>query len=347
MTTGTDELTATVRAFRDTHKLPGVAVAVVTADGIQTVAAGLRARGRAEPVGDDDRWHIGSCGKALTAALFARLVQSGRANWQDTVADLLSDTGPHPAWGGVTITDLLTHFAGLPANLSQAAMKAAYLTNEPGSVQRTELAARVLSGPPVKYRRFLYSNLGYTIAGAAIERITGMSYEDALRREILRPLGMTSAGFGAPTGDQPWGHRPRWLVYGRGDAIDPMDMSLPHPADNPPVLTPVGRLHVSLADWARFIRDFLRNGGDLLTADSVQRITTAPPGRRSHQGMGWAIPAGPPALTGLVQQGSNMRWVATALVGHDRRRAVLIATNDGRQRLLQPCVELGADLLRA
>lgn len=349
MTTSADELTAQAQAFRDRYGVPGVAAAIVTAQGVQTTAVGVRVRGRSEPVGLDDRWHIGSCCKSMTAALFARLVESGRATWQDAVVDLLRDTDPHPAWGGVTITDLLTHFAGLPANLTRAEMKAAYAKAEPGAVQRTETATRVLSGPPVKFGRFLYSNLGYTLAGAAIERICTVSYEDALRREILEPLGMSSAGFGAPAGaqprDQPWGHPPRWLLYGRGKAVDPTSMLPPRPADNPTVITPAGRLHVSLADWARFIRLFLAGGADLLTADSLQRITTPPAGHRSNQGMGWAVPAGDSARIAYAQQGSNLRWVATAVVDRERRRAALIATNDGRLRLLRSSLDLGIKLL--
>jgi len=345
MTTRADDLTAKIRAFRDRHGLPGIAAALVSVDGIRTSATGVRVRGETGPVGIADRWHIGSCGKAMTAALYARLVQDGQTQWQATVADLLDDVNPHPAWRGTTITDLLTHCAGLPANLTRAAMKAAYSNMEPGAVQRTEVTTRALSRPPVRYGNFLYSNLGYTIAGAAIERITGVPYEEALSREILQPLGVASAGFGAPTGDAPWGHRPRWLVYGRGQAVDPHIMSLPHPADNPPVMTPVGRLHVSLDDWARFVRLFLHEGGDMLTVDSLQRITMPPNGRQSYQGMGWAVPDREASPIAYVQQGSNLRWVATALVDRDRRKAVLVATNDGRLSLLKPCVRLAVDLL--
>jgi CubicO group peptidase (beta-lactamase class C family) len=280
----------------------------------------------------------------MTAVLFARLVESGRATWQDSVADLLGDAGPHPAWGGVTVTDLLTHFAGLPANLTRAQMKAAYAATEPETDQRAEVARWALSRPPVKPGHFRYSNLSYTLAGAAIERITKLSYQDALRREVLEPLGISSAGFGAPSGEAPWGHPPRRLLYGKGKPVRPDDISLPQPADNPPVITPAGRLHISLPDWARFIRLFLRGGPGLLTADSLDRITTPPAGRKSLQGMGWAVPAtGSPYA--YLQQGSNLRWVATARVDTDRRRAALVATNDGRLSLFRPNLRLAAELL--
>jgi CubicO group peptidase (beta-lactamase class C family) len=122
-------------------------------------------------------------------------------------------------------------------------------------------------------------------------------------------------------------------------------MSPPHPADNAPVMTPVGRLHVSLPDWARFIRLFLHDGGDLLTAGSLERLTTPPEGRKTSQGMGWAVPARAESPAAIFQLGSNLRWVAAAVVSRDRRRAVLVAANDGRPSLFRHTVKLGADLL--
>ncbi|MDO0939123.1 serine hydrolase domain-containing protein [Streptomyces sp. DG2A-72] len=347
MTANPHDLTARLRSFHKQHGLPGIAAAVVTADSVLMAATGTRVRGGSDPVGEADTWHIGSCGKSMTAALWARLVQRGQATWEDTVSELFCDLDPkpHPAWQTVTITDLLSHFAGLAGNLTQADLKAAYSKEESPADQRTEVAARALAAPPVRYGRFLYSNLGYTIAGAAIERVTGEPFDSAMGREILHPLGMSSAGFGPPSGDQPWGHRPRWVMLGRGEAIAPNEMSLPHPADNPPVMTPAGRLHVSLADWARFVRLFLTDGPDFLTAESVGLLTTSPPGRKSSQGLGWAIPAGGSPPIAHAQQGSNMRWIATALVHRDRHHAVLIVCNDGRQRLLRACARLGLALV--
>jgi len=77
---------------------------------------GARVRG-GDPVGARDAWHIGSCGKSMTAALYARLVECGEAEWGAPVAKLFPDLELHPGWTGVTIDDLFVGEAGLPANL--------------------------------------------------------------------------------------------------------------------------------------------------------------------------------------------------------------------------------------
>jgi CubicO group peptidase (beta-lactamase class C family) len=57
---------------------------------------------------------------------------------------------------------------------------------------------------------YYYSNIGYAIAGFMAERITGQTWETQMKSKIFEPLGMSSAGFGPPGGnnqiDQPWGH---------------------------------------------------------------------------------------------------------------------------------------------
>jgi CubicO group peptidase (beta-lactamase class C family) len=58
--------------------------------------------------------------------------------------------------------------------------------------------------------QYEYSNVGYVLAGAIAERITGQAWEELIAKTIFQPLGMTSAGFGglgtAGKIDQPWPH---------------------------------------------------------------------------------------------------------------------------------------------
>ncbi|MBJ7457050.1 MAG: beta-lactamase family protein, partial [Thermoleophilia bacterium] len=196
--------------------------------------------------------------------------------------------------------------------------------------------------------RFLYSNLGYVLAGAVIERITGTAWEEAVLRLLLAPLGVRSAGFGAPAGDQPWGHAPRALGVGRGPAVDPGAAGpRARPADNPPLLGPAGTLHLTLADWARFVAQFLDGGATHLSPESIDRILKVPPGGGPAQGMGWAYPARRSGLEGVgfAQQGCNRMWVAIAVVSPGRDRAALVTANDGRTRMLRATATLGAELL--
>jgi CubicO group peptidase (beta-lactamase class C family) len=311
-----------------------------------TAVTGSRVRGGAEPATPDDRWHIGSCAKAVTATMVARMVQRGQIRWDTPLADLFADVpGRDAGWDSATMAELLTHRAGVPANPTREQMVAGQTDPAPLPDQRTALARRVLAAPPDRPGRFRYSNIGYTLAGAAVERVTGLSFEDALRDDILDPLGITTAGFGPPRGAQPRGHRPRWLYVGAGPAVDPDRADPRKPADNPPVITPAGRLHLSLADWARFVGLFLTPPGDFLTEESIRVMTTPPPG--FPQGMGWGVPSGRPYADRIAfaQTGSNLRWVAASAVTTDRRRAALVVCNDGRLRVIRRLARLAIDLL--
>ncbi len=345
-----------VEAVRRRWGVPALGVALVHADGgFEPLVVGDRRRdgsgaGAVQPDGaaqPDDPWHIGSCAKSMTAAAYALLVEHGAAAWGATLNELFDDLAPHvdPTWSTVTIDELLRHRAGFPANLDEPAMRAALTDSRSLDLQRTEAVARVLAAPPRGQGRFRYSNLGYIAAGAAIERIVGLPFERTVAEVLLEPLGITSYGFGPPVGL--WGHRGRFTLagtgLGRGQSLDPNDPA----SDNPAVLGPAGRLHLTMADWAKFLRLFLvREGAPaLLSTDSVDRLLSADVHAGAPQGMGWA-PAHALEGASFGQQGSNTAWVTTALLDHDRARAAMVLVNDGRTAMLRRTAIYAADLLR-
>jgi len=228
----------------------------------------VRKRGTEVPVGLTDQWHLGSDGKAMTSTLIARLVERGQLKWDSTLAEIFPELASqmNPEFQKATLLQLLSHRAGLPANLNLAD----YLGSDVQSLRlravREELAKQPQSSPG---RKFLYSNLGYIIAGAVVEKITGQSWENAISNEVFNPLQMKSAGFGG-TGtpgqiDQPWPHTADGVPTAENGA----------PMDNPPVMGPAGRIHCSIQDWAKFVQDQLhgdRGGKALLNPASYQEL---------------------------------------------------------------------------
>jgi CubicO group peptidase (beta-lactamase class C family) len=332
-----------LEAFRRSAGVPAIGAAVVSPASIRAVAVGCRSRSRGEAVTTDDMWHIGSCAKAMTAALVGRHVEAGRLSWDVTLPEALPDVEMSCGWTGVTLREVLTHRSGLPANLERMAMRAALLDLRPVREQRVEAAWRALAKPPHRRGRFRYSNLGYVVVGAVVERLADASFEEVLARDLLQPLAIDRFGFGAPHGAHPWGHRPRWGGFGRGPAVPPAVSSPPHPADNPAVMTPAGRLHLPLDEWAKFIREFLLPGGAVLSRHTVETLLAPAAGPGPQQAMGWV--ATKKQGVAFAQQGSNRRWVATALVSAERDVAALVVCNDGRTRVLTASVPLAARLL--
>lgn len=340
----TGRMRALLEDFRHRLEAPAVGVAVVDGDGsVSCDVVGNRRRDEATRATVDDQWHIGSCGKALTALLYARLVEAGRTTWGTTVTDLLPDIAEHidPKWNTPTIDDLLVCRSGMQANLRIRDMKAAWSDERLLVDQRTHAAVAAMRQPPRRPGSFRYSNLSYVVAGAVIDRVAGEPFERAMQRHVLEPMGVTSFGVGPPP--DIWGHRPRirlgGTAIGRGRPADPRDAK----SDNPAVLNPAGRFHLTLRDWGTLHRVFLVP--ELLAhSASVERLLAVPDARGRGMAMGWA-PTRNPGVAAYGQQGSNTMWAATALIAADRRRTAMVVANDGRTRVLANQPQLAQAIL--
>ncbi len=113
-------VTDILKPINQKFNVPAMALAVVTSDGLKFVGAvGVRKRGTDIPVTLDDLWHLGSDGKAMTSTLIARLVERGQLSWDTTLAEVFPEIAPqmNPGFRKVTLLQLLSHHAGLPANL--------------------------------------------------------------------------------------------------------------------------------------------------------------------------------------------------------------------------------------
>jgi CubicO group peptidase (beta-lactamase class C family) len=342
---GDEVVTRALKPIRQKFNVSAMAVAVVTSDGIIYVGAvGVRKRGTEIPVTLDDLWHLGSDGKAMTSTLIARLVERGQLKWDLTLAEVFSGLAPqmNPEFQKVTLLQLLSHRAGLPANLNLAE----YLGNDVESLRlrvvRQELTKKPQNTPG---STFAYSNLGYIIAAAVVEKATGKSWERAIADEVFNPLQMKSAGFGG-TGtpgqiDQPWPH----AEDGSPTAKNGPDM------DNPPVMGPAGRVHCSIQDWARFIQDQLRGArgeSALLKPESYQKLRTPPFG--GDYALGWTVvQRGWGGGTVLNHGGDNTMNFANVWVAPQRNFAILVCVNQSGDKAFNATDEaVGAmiDLLK-
>lgn len=316
-----------VTALQAQSGAPALAGAVVGVDGVQLIEfAGKRRLGDAPTVGPSEVWHLGSNGKAMTAALYGRLVDAGQARWGATLGQLFDGLTLDPAFAAMPIEALMGHRSGI---VDQAVMLGGFLLKahrdtRPLTAQRAEVAAQVLAKPPAgPVGTFAYSNVNYILVGAAIERLTGQGWEQAISTRLLTPLGMASAGFGAPKGDNAWGHRPMMGIVGPLKPVDPAGM-----ADNPPILGPAGTVHANLTDYAKFIRLFLTDGDGILNPSTIKALASPVPGEGRPYALGWGISTAPWAQGPvLAHEGSNTMWHAVTLVAPGRKRAFVGVAN--------------------
>ena len=243
-----DELLEPIRAE---HDLPAVGAAVFDSSGqlLGIGAVGQRAVGvdgaPTESVTVQDRWHLGSDTKAMTATLAAMLVDQGGLTFDTPVTELLPDADP--AWNAVTLRHLLSHTGGVRDETGL--VRRFYIMFRHGfddaPAGRVAWAEAIVSEPPHDAPgEFDYSNEGYVLAGHMLELQQNSSWEQLMTDRLFAPLQMESAGFGPPTGPHPWGHVE---LSGTLMAVEPSLVS-----DNPGAMGPAGTVHASLADWARF-----------------------------------------------------------------------------------------------
>ena len=345
-------LTRTLEDARAKHEVPAIA-AMVQIDGRLEASGvvGVRATGHPERATIDDLWQIGSDTKAFTATLVMRLASKGVLSLDDTLAQTLPSLAARmdPAYRDVTVAELLSHTAGLPALTDPRelpAFRAVIAAERDVRAQRQALAGHYLSSPPPSKRgSFNYSNLGYIIAGAIVETRTGRSWEEAMRAEVFAPLEIAHAGFGPPGTsraiDQPRGHRQSWWRLVPLDPADPR-------ADNPPALGPAGTIHMSLAEWMRFAQDQLdgERGRGKLFDDTGYRRMHAP--RSEKYALGWGVALdqdGAPRL--LAHTGSNGYWLADVAIIPERQAIVLVTMNAGNGAAMKALQDIRKPLLDA
>jgi CubicO group peptidase (beta-lactamase class C family) len=340
-------LSSTLQPIRDKQNLPALAAAAVrNGEIIAAGAVGVRVLGGNIAVTLNDRFHLGSDTKAMTATLAGMLVDQGKLKWTSTIGEVLGADVPglNPKLAAVTLEQLLSHSSGIPSDTPE--MIKLYFNTDAFEYNLSTLrlnalktwrdhAPKVPQGSP-----FQYANFGYLIAGAMIEKAAGEPWESLIVSRIYAPLNLSTAGLGAQATpgkiDAPVGHK----IEDDG-TITPMLWGAA--ADAPPMIGPAGLAHMSILDFARWggwNAGQGKRGPALVSADTLKKIQAPhvktpeirnpPPGTPTtgNYAFGWGIVkfawTATPVLT---HNGSNSMNLAKILVDPDKDFAVVATTN--------------------
>jgi CubicO group peptidase (beta-lactamase class C family) len=338
-------LDATLRPYLARYGLPALAAAVVQDGRIVAVGAvGTRRAGAAIPVTTADRFHIGSDTKAMTALVAATFVEQGKLRWDTRVAEVFPELAPKMkrGLGAVTLEQLLSHTSGIPSDnatfgwlLDEAATRDGNLDELRYWLVSRWSNERLASRPGTA---FAYSNMGYVVAGAMLERVGGKTWEELVRERVFDPLGLASAGFGpqATLGriDAPLGHE---LQRGK-----PKPMLAGPNGDNPLLLGPAGTVHLSVLDfaaWAGWNAGEGKRGPAIVRPETLKKLHTpvvtvrrpnAAPGTppTGRYALGWGevtLPASPEPF--VFHGGSNEKNLAFILLQPRHDFAMVLMTN--------------------
>ncbi len=248
-------LNARLTPYLSQYNLPALAAAVVKGGRIIAAGAvGTRKAGLEIPVTLNDRFHLGSDTKAMTALLAAMLVEEGKLRWNTTIREVFPELAEKmdPALGGVTLEQLLSHTSGIPTDNEDIFKLYSEAMSQEGNLDEMrywlvqQWSKRPLESPPGT--KFAYSNTGYIFVGAMIERIGGKTWDEMITERIFGPLNLRTAGLGPQASlgkiDAPLGHA---LINGKVKAF----LAGPN-GDGPAIVGPAGIAHMSILDFARW-----------------------------------------------------------------------------------------------
>ena len=262
---------------------------------------------------------IGSLTKQFTGAAILKLVEQRKLNTQDTLGDIFPDIPEDKR--NITIHQLLTHTAGFPQFSGKD-----YDFVETQIFQQDVFGMELVSLPGEK---FDYSNVGYSILGLVIEKISGREYEAFLQEHIFGPAGMQNTGYLIPD----------WKLKNIAQGYD------------------YGNNNVWGTNLERWAEDggvawhLKANGGIMSTVEDMYRWHVAleahsvlPPalkaqyeaphvdaGNGQFYGYGWRnIKTSGDKLI-LAHNGSNYIFFAAMMRFVDDERVAIFMTNEGRQ----------------
>lgn len=259
----------------------------------------------------DTQYRIGSITKPFTAVLVMRLRDEGLVNLEDRVDAHV----PGTVVGERTIRELLSHKSGLAAE-----PPGPWWERSPGK-EWAELAGSftpdLVLGPP---GTFHYSNPGYAVLGQIVERHRARPWFEALRDEVLVPLGMTRTSYDVQPPAAP------------GLAVHPFaDVTMPEVVQDLGAMAPAGQLWSTLSDLARWAAFIAGNTGDVLSASTLAemrqtQVIADDPKWESGYGLGLQVlRLGPRELVG--HGGSVPGYLAYVAVDVERGTGVVELAN--------------------
>lgn len=151
-------------------------------------AYGLASKKYNVPNRIDTKFNLGSINKTFTSVAIAQLVKDGKLKLDDTMDKYLTDF-PKDKASKITVRQLLNHQSGLGDFFGEK-----YMAMSKGMLRKNSDFIPLFIDNPLEFQPGSdqrYSNAGYVMLGAIIEKVSGQSYYDYVRDHIFKPLGMT------------------------------------------------------------------------------------------------------------------------------------------------------------
>jgi CubicO group peptidase (beta-lactamase class C family) len=189
-----EHLTALLGQHAPRRAVPGAAVGILRDGVITTAYYGVADVTTGEPVTPDTGFSMGSVTKSMVATVVAGLAGAARLSLDDRVAGHLPELAGVGWAERATVRDLLANRSGLPLHASLEFNIASRQDQDDDSAL-SRLAADVAAADGTPTSFWSYTNVGWCLLGRVIESATGVAWEDAMRRHLVDPAGMSGTSF--------------------------------------------------------------------------------------------------------------------------------------------------------
>lgn len=262
-----------IRAYAEINKFNGTALIHYRNNTIFEKPYGWQDAENKIPNRNESIFQIASLTKSFTALTIVKLSEEGKLSVKDPVSKYIAD---YPRGNEITIENLLTHTSGIYEPLRNKEYFRLLHTGEK-ITQNKELS--FFKDEPLDFKpgtQFSYTNSGYILLGIIIEKVTGLSYEDAVRKLILNPLKMTHTGFDYLTLKSPYKTVPySYLSKTKHEKTEIW---------NPELTGPAGQIYSTVEDLYKYYQG-LKNY-KIVSKESFRKATTP---FLSGYGYGWFI----------------------------------------------------------
>jgi len=258
------------------------------------------------------RFRLGSVTKQFTAAAILLLQEQGKLSVQDPVCAFVANCPD--AWRPITLHHLLTHTSGIPNFTDFPDYQATMGLPSPASKTIERFIGKPLEFAPGS--TYKYSNSGYVLLGAVVEKVSGMGYAEFIAERILKPLQMTDSGYDDPAAVLP--RRASGYAL-EGNSVKNaafIDMTVPGGA---------GALYSTVEDLLKWDQAFYSDR--LLSTASREAMFTA---FKQNYAYGWTVPPPSPATFGRRQiaHGGGINGFATYIVRYpDDHVTIIVLSN--------------------
>lgn len=255
------EIDSIIKAYAAVNKFNGTALIHYQNKTIFERSYGWQNAEKKIPNQDKSIYQIASLTKSFTALTIVKLNEEGKLSFKDPISKFIPD---YPRGKEITIEHLLTHSSGIYEALRN---KEYFRLLHTGETITKSKELSFFKNEPLDFEpgtQFSYTNSGYILLGVIIEKVTGLSYEDAVRKIILNPLKMTHTGFDYLALKSPYKTVPySYISKTKQDKTEIW---------NPTLTGPAGQIYSTAEDLYKYykgLRDYT-----IVSKDSFKKATT-------------------------------------------------------------------------